>query len=115
MQMPPARAGAPSREKRPFGLIAIIALLILNVIASVAAIVSYWYLNPQWMKVVMSSLNNTEWFLYIGLLEPILNVARIVAIVGLWRRRPWAWFLTMALLTYAMATNIIFYFQGEST
>lgn len=110
---PPPQAVHLNRERHPFGLRAIIALLILQIVTSIITIAGYWYYNPQWLTVAMSSVEHAKWFLYVGLLHPVLIIARVTAIIGLWRRRPWAWFLTMALLTYAMASDIYFYFQGE--
>jgi uncharacterized membrane protein len=85
--------------------------MILQVIALISIYSLYLYVNSEgaadWTEdVVMFA----TW--YDLLTWPILAILRLIAIVGLWRMRRWAWFLTMCLLAYAMAYDIVAFFQG---
>jgi hypothetical protein len=110
--IPPPPVTPELQGRRPFGLKAIITLMILQVIALISIYSLYLYVNSEgaaeWTEDVTMF---ATW--YDLLTWPILAGLRLVAIIGLWQMRRWAWFLTMGLLAYAMAYDIISFFQGS--
>ena len=43
----------------------------------------------------------------------LLIPLNLMAAYGLWRRKGWAWVLTMVLLAYAMIIDIVNFFTGQ--
>ena len=43
----------------------------------------------------------------------ILTPLYLVAAIGLWQRKRWAWVLAMVLLAYSMTHDIVSYFQQQ--
>jgi hypothetical protein len=43
----------------------------------------------------------------------VLLPLNVLAAYGLWRRKRWAWVLTMGLLAYSMTLDIVNYAQGQ--
>ena len=105
-----AAKGVPPR--RPFGLKAIIALLILQVLVSLILILGF-FVNSQAMLESIS--NDPELFIELPisiLTTVLLLVPRLLAAVGLWRLRRWGWVLNMVLISFAMVYDVILYFRG---
>jgi hypothetical protein len=44
----------------------------------------------------------------------ILAPLNVIAAIGLWRRKRWAWILTMALLAYSMTLDLVSFFRGQA-
>jgi uncharacterized membrane protein (DUF2068 family) len=105
-----AAKGVPLR--RPFGLKAIIALLILQILVSVILILGF-FVNSQAMLESISS--DPELFAQLPItiiMAVLLLVPRLLAAIGLWRLRRWGWVLNMVLISYAMAYDAVLYFRG---
>lgn len=105
-----AAKGAPLR--RPFGLKAIIALLILQVLVSLILILGF-FVNSQAM--IESIQSDPELFVELPIsiiTAALLLVPRLLAAIGLWRLRRWGWVLNMVLISYAMVYDVILYFRG---
>ena len=111
--MPPPPVTPELKGRRPFGLKAIILLMLLQVIVSIGIFALYAYLNSNWAdESIESAIDFSSWFDLVSL--PLMLVLRLVAVVGLWQMRRWAWFLTMCLLAYAMAFDAIAFFNGDA-
>ena len=111
--MPPRLVTPESKGRRPFGLKAIILLMLLQVIVSIGIFALYAYLNSNWAdESIEGVIEFSSWFDLVTL--PLLLVLRLVAVVGLWQMKRWAWFLTMCLLAYAMAFDAISFFRGDA-
>ncbi len=101
------------RPHRPFVLRAIIALLIIQSIFDAAYVAL-----SVWDYILLSDpLRNdpdgiVQLLLDVGSLS-ILAPLYLVAAIGLWRLRRWAWVLTMILLAYSMTEDIIKFSQGD--
>lgn len=89
-------------HRRPFGLYAIIVLEVL------AALVTLGLAYLLWRNAPTLFTHETERFnAYAELSWDILRaVIQLVAAIGLWYRRQWAWLATMLLTGLSMATDL---------
>ncbi len=109
-----AQTSTPSR--RPFGLLAIIFLQVLTALLSALALV----LMAAAMLAVISAAGDataTGGDLQLSNLDILTFVLTLVVnaicAVGLWRRKRWAWFLTMLQLGFFMLSDLYSYFTDS--
>ena len=103
----------PDPRKRPFGQKAIVILMIAQAIMGIAVAALFLTAGSDVRTQFMASFEGplpVVVYLFSLLIGAPL---RLVAAIGLWHRRHWAWLLTMALLAYAMALDGITFFLGE--
>jgi uncharacterized membrane protein (DUF2068 family) len=103
----------PLPQRHPFGVRVIIALFIVKVIFMLGIVVALYFdlsmafADGEIAQVFLQEMPGT--LLSFVLLLPL----NAVAAVGLWRRKRWAWVLTMVLLAYSMTLDIVNYAQGQ--
>ena len=102
------------RRRRPFGLKAIMTLLVLQIIAGLLAILFFVIAMNLPPDIPLDELDDLVLSMpfYIAQ-QSVLAVLRLVCLFGLWRLKRWAWFLMMLLLTYSMAVDIVAFFRGN--
>jgi hypothetical protein len=101
----------PSR--RPFGLNAIIVLQILTVLVcgfalALVGIVLWMPAGPREVRLTIEQ----EIGVYEVLMLGFTLVVNVLCAVGLWRRRRWAWLLTMLQLGFFMLEDMYNHFTG---
>lgn len=111
---PDSHAVETGRERHPFGLKAVIVLLLLQICTGLLVIAALWYVNQNMFDGVAAVLSVPGTVLYELGVQSLLVISRLVVIVGLWRLRRWAWFMMMLLLAYSMATDVVSYFHGTA-
>ena len=96
----PSQPAKPHR--RPFGLYAIIVLEALVAVITLGLAYLFWRSAPTLFT------NETErWNMYGSLSWDIIRaIIQLVAAIGLWHRRQWAWLATMLLTGLSMATDL---------
>lgn len=103
----------PDPRKRPFGQKAIVFLMVAQAILGIAVDAIFLAggsdIRTQFIASMDGPLPVTVQLFSLLIIAPL----RLVAAIGLWRGRHWAWLLTMALLSYAMALDGILFFIGE--
>jgi uncharacterized membrane protein (DUF2068 family) len=101
------------RVQRPFGLKAIVALLLVQAIAG-ALVVAAYVIGSQNPQVQLSSAPNTLLAASALVISQLaLAPLRLAAAIGLWRIHHWAWLLTMMVLAYTLASEIIAFFLTQ--
>ena len=102
------------RRRRPFGLKAIMTLLVLQIIAGLLAILFFVIAMNLPPDIPLDELDDLVLSMpfYVAQ-QSVLAVLRLVCLFGLWRLKRWAWFLMMLLLTYSMAVDIVAFFRGN--
>ena len=102
------------RRRRPFGLKAIMTLLVLQIIAGLLAILFFVIAMNLPPDIPLDELDDLVLSMpfYVAQ-QSVLAVLRLVCLFGLWRLKRWAWFLMMLLLTYSMAVDIVAFFRGH--
>lgn len=106
------RPNSPWSRQRSFGLKAIIALQIVQVVIGLAVFILFVVEFPQLRASLESDV--TLVMLFPLLLYLVVGLLRGVAAVGLWRFQRWAWVMTMTLLALSMALDIVSYFNGQT-
>jgi hypothetical protein len=110
-----ATTAAARAPRRPFGLNAIIVIQLLLVLFSATLLalaglvvwLSYTY--AQESLLIKLDLSFDELVTLV-----VMFVVNLVCAVGLWRRRRWAWFLTMFQLGVFMVSDLHSYFTGAA-
>jgi uncharacterized membrane protein (DUF2068 family) len=103
---------------RPFGLKAIIALQIVQAFGSFVYIgllvASDPLLQAQLLDVPLTvdAVAPTGVLITAGLIA-VVGLTRLIAAIGLWRLRQWAWLLTMVQMAVAMTIDAVAYFRGH--
>ena len=103
---PPMYAQPPMQPKRPIG-VAILAILtilfgVIGLIGGLLVLVAAGLIG-----VVAPELAGfAGLFLILGILLTIFSLLGIVSGVGLWRLRPWAWWLTIIVGVLSIAFNV---------
>ncbi|MFZ2487090.1 MAG: DUF2127 domain-containing protein [Anaerolineae bacterium] len=89
-------------HRRPFGLYAIIVL------EALAAVITLGLAYLLWRNAPTLFTNETERLNMYGSLswDIIRAIIQLVAAIGLWYRRQWAWLATMLLTGLSMATDL---------
>lgn len=105
VQQPTAEAAAPAprRRRRPFGLSAIIVLLLFTCLAYSAALAVYaidQYGPPAWK--VEPTIEFGEAFI-----TAIQLVWTVTVVIGLLARRLWAWYFMLILLSFSMVSDLV--------
>ena len=104
---------ASERVQRPFGLKAIVALLLVQALAG-AVVVAAYVLGSQNPFVQLSAIPTTLSAASVLVISQlVLAPLRLAAAIGLWRIQHWAWLLTMILLAYTLAFEIIAFFLAQ--
>lgn len=95
-----------SHVRRPFGIYAIIALQILNMLALLTDLVrvQIGFRPPP--------LPNSDNPLLLSVVNIAFAILLVVIIIGLWRYQYWAWFGTMVLTGIALIVGIWQYLNG---
>ena len=113
-EMGASEADPRGRRRRPFGLKAIMTLLVLQIIAGLLAILFFVIAMNLPPDIPLDELDDLVLSMpfYVAQ-QSVLAVLRLVCLFGLWRLKRWAWFLMMLLLTYSMAVDIVAFFRGN--
>ena len=96
----------PATGKRPFGLYAVMVLLVLRILSVLADL---FRLQLDLHTLTVAQLENPLWTDAVGW---ILVAIVSIAVVGLWFLKHWAWVLTMILVGLGLAFGIWQHFQG---
>ncbi len=100
-------AAPTGQARRPFGLKAIMSLLIFRLLGQgMLVTLAFTTQNAGDFDLTRTELaflafNGFQWLLM------------LITLIGLWRLRRWAWYLLMALFALSMTADILFYFRGE--
>lgn len=104
---------ASERSQRPFGLKAIVALLLVQAIAGAVVVAAYFFENQDLFVQLGTAPNALSVASALVISQLVLAPLRLAAAIGLWRIRHWAWLLTMILLAYTLAFEIIAFFLAQ--
>lgn len=104
---------AAVRGQRPFGLKAIVALLSVQAIAGAMMIAAYSFENQHSLAQLGSALNALSSASALVISQLALAPLRLAAAIGLWHIQHWAWLLTMILLAYTLAFEIVAFFLAQ--
>lgn len=100
-------------RNHPFGLRAIIVLLVVQAIGYVLTI-GLLLMGDRLRDVTV--ILESDIYSQISTLMiaySILAPLNIVAAVGLWQRKRWAWMVIMMLLAYSMTLDLVSYWAGQ--
>lgn len=104
---------ASERGQRPFGLKAIVALLLLQAIAGAVIVAVYFFENQNLFVQLGTAPNALSAASALVISQLVVAPLRLAAAVGLWRIHHWAWLLTMILLASTLAFEIIAFFLAQ--
>jgi hypothetical protein len=96
---------APRKRRRPFGLYAVIVLLVAqNFVIAV---------QPDNVRIGLARFlpEDVDDSTAVRVLSTVLAVAFLTVIVGLWRLKRWAWVATMIFVGIGLTIGIIQYFR----
>lgn len=93
---------------RPFGIYVVIAIMLLQIVASVTDIWATNFLKLP--SIGIASLDNQ---LLAFIIRGAIALAIIVTMIGLWRLKRWAWYATMILFGIFLVWNIWLYFEQD--
>lgn len=97
---------APALRKRPFGVYAIIVLLLLRIVGIVVdAVRIHWGLPPMVLTIVD---NQTTIDILIGAFSLLI----VTICTGLFLLKRWAWIAVMILIGFNLLTSIVLYLDG---
>ena len=96
----------PAARKRPFGLYAVMVLLVLRILSILADL---FRLQLDLHALTVAQVENPLWTDAVGW---ILVAAFSISVVGLWFLRRWAWVATMILVGIGLAFGIWQHFHG---
>lgn len=101
------------RSRRPFGLKALIVLLVLQALLSILVVMSLLLVEPllQSQGNLLSELLDAQ--VSNVIVYTILAVLRLLVAIGLWRLQRWAWLWMMVQLAVSMAMDIQTYYTGQ--
>ena len=101
------------RARRPFGLKAIILLLIVQAVGGIVVVAASLIANPT-LRAQMGTDPRLLAEMPVAIIsQSILAPLNLLAATGLLLLRRWAWVLTMTLLAYSMALGAIAFFLGQ--
>jgi hypothetical protein len=102
----------PAPSRYPFGLRVIIALFILKAIVIITLLTLGIFVRPllpvEDQRELTVLLDSSVVVVTYFVLAPL----QLLAAIGLWRRKRWAWVLTMVLLAYSMTYDIFNFWEG---
>lgn len=102
-----------TRPGRPFGVTAIVILLVASAVVSVGSGLLTLQSIMSGSPVSVEALPQPAIVLFGALALTVLEgAADMVAAIGLLKLRRWAWVLVMLLVGYGMADNLWRYFSG---
>jgi uncharacterized membrane protein (DUF2068 family) len=104
---------ASERGQRPFGLKTIVALLLVQAIAGAVVVAAYSFENQHSLAQLGTALNAFSSASALVISQLVLAPLRLAAAIGLWRIHHWAWLLTMILLAYTLAFEIVAFFLAQ--
>ncbi len=104
---------ASERGQRPFGLKAIVALLLVQAIAGAVVVAAYFFENQNLFVQLGTALNALSAASALVISQLVVAPLRLAAAIGLWRIHHWAWLLTMMVLAYTLAFEIIAFFLAQ--
>jgi hypothetical protein len=101
-------------RRRPFGVTAIVVLLILSALVLFGEGVWEIQTTIHDRGATLEPLSATGTLALLGrfLVLVISGAANLVAAIGLWQLRRWAWVLVMLLVGSRLAANLWLYFTG---
>ncbi|MCB0186672.1 MAG: hypothetical protein KDE31_20540 [Caldilineaceae bacterium] len=104
------QSAPPSGRNRPFGLKALIALLLIQGLLSIAVVIALFVTDLPIFNTQTASPDDQV----VNLISyVILGAARFIIAVGLWRLHRWAWLWMMLQLAGSMAIDIQTYYAGQ--
>jgi uncharacterized membrane protein (DUF2068 family) len=104
---------ASERGQRPFGLKAIVALLLVQAIAGAVMVAAYFFENQLSLAQLGTATNALSAASALVISQLLFAPLRLAAAIGLWRLHHWAWLLTMILLAYTLAFEIVAFFLAQ--
>lgn len=104
---------ASERGQRPFGLKAIVALLLVQAIAGAVVVAAYFFEQQNLFGQLGATSNAFSLAPALVISQLVLAPLRLAAAIGLWRIQHWAWLLTMILLAYTLAFEIVAFFLAQ--
>lgn len=104
---------ASERGQRPFGLKAIVALLLVQAIAGAVIVAAYFFEHQNLFGQLGAASNALSLASALVISQLALAPLRLAAAIGLWRLHHWAWLLNMILLAYALAFEIVAFFLAQ--
>lgn len=110
---PTHQPSPPTTVPYQFALRVIIALFLVKAIVITALVVLVIAGNsplPEEIEIELDAQISSPITIATYLILAPLNV---IAAIGLWRRKRWAWILTMALLAYSMTLDLVSYYRGQ--
>ena len=124
MKNQPAEVELPPQSKRPFGVYAIVILLLLGVVAAVleilrvqAELFGFWRTADEVLRKYSGLTDLTAYLFTDPTLVTIANAAAIVfwflLIGGLWQMKRWAWLLVMIFTGSNLAFTLFRYFNDD--
>ena len=106
----PIQNSRPTGRSRPFGLKAIIVLLLFQALLSIVVVIALLVTNVPILNAQPYSPNSQ----IVNLISyALLGVSRFIIAVGLWRLRRWAWLWMMLQMAGSMAMDIQTYYAGQ--
>jgi uncharacterized membrane protein (DUF2068 family) len=101
----------PIPHRYPFGLRVIIVLFLVKTIGiiTILVLVTSTYLWPDLQIESAALVQSPQTLVMYVVLAPL----DLLAAIGLWRRKRWAWVLTMALLAFSMTLDIVSFLRGQ--
>jgi|GEM_PF-285258 len=103
---PPMYAQPPVQPKRPIGVAILAILTILFGVIGLVGGLLVLAASGLLATVAPELAAFAGLILLIGILLTVLSLVGIVSGVGLWRLRPWAWWLTMVVGVLSIAFSI---------
>lgn len=103
----------PERVHRPFGLKAIVVLLLVQALAGAALVVVYLLGSQNPLEPLSTAPALLQAASGLALSQLVFAPLRLAAAIGLWRIRHWAWLLTMILLATTLAIEIVAFFFAK--
>jgi lysylphosphatidylglycerol synthetase-like protein (DUF2156 family) len=96
---------APRKRRRPFGLYAVIVLLVAQNLVIVV--------QPDNVRIGLARLlpEDVDDSTAVRVLSAGLAVAFLIVIAGLWRLKRWAWVATMIFVGVGLVIGIVQYFR----
>lgn len=102
-----------SRRRRPFGVHAVIVLLVLNALAVGLDAGRRFTMLARYADLPVLRLPGVDDEALNAVVRWVAAAAFVVVASGLWRLRRWAWVATMLLVGASLALGLVWYGHGE--
>lgn len=124
MKNQPAEVELPPQSKRPFGVYAIVALLMLAVAASVleilrvqAQLVGFWQTADEILR-EYNGLTDLTAYLFtdptmVTVANGVVILFWLMLIMGMWQMKRWGWLLVMIFTGINLIVTLVRYFNDE--